>query len=132
MGIDIKWDNEEKTIILTTYSGEFTWDELEAMNRESEVMLDSVDHEVDILVNLKDLVLPKNTLANFPKIAQAPSLTHSRVGLLVLFGASHFAQTLLDLLGKVYSTAASIVIVPTLEEAYEVIAEHRQARDQSA
>jgi hypothetical protein len=132
MSIDIEWDNEEKTIILTTYSGEFTWDEFEATSRETEAMLKGVDHEVDILANLEDLTIPKDALANFPKIAQAPYFTHSHVGLMVFFGASHFAQTLIDLLGKVYSTATSIVVVPTLEEAYEVIAEHRQARDQSA
>jgi hypothetical protein len=132
MGIDIKWDNEEKTIILTTYSGLFTWDEFEAMSRETESLLESVDHEVDILAGLEDLVIPKDALANFPKIAQAPYFTHPRVGLTVFFGASHFARTLLDLFGKVYNAAASMVTVPTLEEAYEVIAEHRQARDQLA
>jgi hypothetical protein len=132
MSIDIRWDNKEKTIIRHTYSGEFTWDEFAAMNRETEAMLDSVDHEVDILANLEDLVMPKDALANFPKVARAPYFTHSRVGLVVFSGASHFAQTLIDLFGKVYGTAARVVTVPTLEEAYEAIAEHRQARDRSA
>ncbi len=132
MSIDVRWDNEEKTIIRHTYSGLYTWDEFEAMSRETEALLESVDHEVDILASLEDLVIPKDALANFPKIAKAPYFTHSRVGLTVFFGASHFARTLLDLFSKVYNAATSMVTVPTLEEAYEVIAEHRQARDRSA
>jgi hypothetical protein len=132
MSLNVEWDDEEKTIILVTQSGGFAWDEWETVGRELEAMIDSVDHRVDVITDISDLVVPKDTLANFPKAARMPSLTHPSVGLTVFSGGSRFVQTLANLFDKVYRPGEKLVFVSTLEEAYEVIAEHRQARDKSA
>jgi hypothetical protein len=132
MGIEVKWDDEEKTIIRHTYSGQFTWDELEAVNHELKAMLDSVDHRVDFIGDIENVKIPRDALSNYPKMASSPVFTHPNAGLAVMLGTSRFAETMLGLFGKVFYQTSRIVTASTPEEAYEIIAAHRQARDRSA
>jgi hypothetical protein len=132
MSFNVEWDDEGKTIILITQRDSFVWDEWEALGHELEAMIDSVDHRVDVITDIRDITIPKDTLANFPKAARMTSLTHPSVGVTVFFGGSHFVQTLANLFEKFYRPGEKLVFVSTLEEAYEVIAEHRRARDKSA
>ena len=47
MAVTAEWENEEKTIILYAFSGEWTWEEFDVVAHDVGAMLDSVDHKVD-------------------------------------------------------------------------------------
>ena len=128
MGITNTWDNEEKTIIHQAYEGVWSWAEFDAAQQESGVMLDSVDHKVGLIIDIEKSTIPeaKTALAKFSDIAAVPALTHPNAGLAVVAGASRLAATLIEAFGKFHKPAAErMAVVPTLEEAYEIIAEHR-------
>ena len=128
MGITNTWDNEEKTIIHQAYVGTWSWDEFDAAQQESGAMLDSVDHRVDLIINIEKSTIPdvRTALTKFPDIANVPALTHPNAGLAVIAGARQLAATLIEAFGEFYKPAADkIEIAATLEEAHELIAEHR-------
>ena len=129
MPITIKWDNEDKTIIRVDFVGEWTVDDYNVVNREEEAMLDSVDHKVDIIGVLENITMPKDALANFWRFSATPGYTHPNAGLMVHVVDSRFAKTMVEIFGRVYKQLAEkIVIVSTLEEAYETITEYKRFR----
>ena len=130
MGITAEWDNEEKTIIRHIYVGEITWDEFETVaHRHTTIMLDSVEHIVDIIADVEKVIPPKGILAHFREIASSAPFTHPNAGLVVMVRAGSFVMTTINLFCKVYNQLGEkLVTVPTLEEAYAIIAEHRQHR----
>ena len=131
MPVKATWEDEEKTIIRHTYSGEWDWDEFNASVSKIETMLDGIDYKVDFIAYLEDLALPKDALANYPKIAQAAPFTHLNADLLVVVtGAGRFAEAMAGVFGKVFKqSGGKFRIVPTLEEAYEAIAERQRFRE---
>jgi hypothetical protein len=55
MSIDSRWDNPQHTVILTTYSREWTWDEFrEHESHEIGMMLESVSHPIVILSDMRN------------------------------------------------------------------------------
>ena len=129
MGITAEWINDEKTILHQFYAGEWTWDDYEASIRERTAMLDSVDHKVDVITDVSEMIVPKDALANLSKITASSAFTHPNMGLLVIVGASRFVQIMSNIAVKFGGIkAGKIVVVPTLEEAYEVVKEQQLRR----
>ena len=52
MTITVTWDNEDKTIVRTEISGNWTWEEYHDALTETYALVRSVDHEV-ALINLR-------------------------------------------------------------------------------
>ena len=128
MPITLKWDNEEKTIIRIDFVGEFTWDDINAIAHEEQVLLDSVEHKADFIVDLEKVILPKDTLANFSKIVSTPIIMHPNAGLIVVIGTNRFVEAILNIFGSVYKQGEKIVTVASLEEAYKAIKEQQLRR----
>ena len=129
MGVTVAWDNTEKTIMRFDYTGDWTWDDFDAVEPDLQAMMDSVDHQVDTIVVLETSSVPLGALARFSTIVNSPSFTHPNAGLTVVVGASGLARALADIFGKAHKqTAAKIAMASTLEEAYAIIAEHRRLR----
>ena len=75
MGIVLEWENGQHTIIRWTFSGAWTWDDFEAAQREFHAMLNTVDHNVDVIADLRQSqLLPKDTFANFKRLERAKEL----------------------------------------------------------
>ena len=122
MSITNAWDNAEKTIIRQTWT-DWTWDEYAAASSEHKAMLDTVKHVVDLIVDVKSIIFPKNILSLLPKFAAATSFTHPRAGLVVVMGASPTAAAIGKTFCKVHSLLSrKVFFAPTLEEAHQIIA----------
>jgi hypothetical protein len=132
MSIDVRWDDEERTIIHFTYEGAFTWDELAAVHREMGEMMDGVNRQVDVITEFANAVIPDGALTNFPRVVRLTFLLDPRIRLMVVVGADRFACALVELFGRLYGVVDKLKLTATLEEACEIIAEHRRARDKSA
>ena len=58
MAIELRWDDQAKTIIREDYRGQWTWDNFFAMSAQANDMMKSVPHTVDIIANMKDGMMP--------------------------------------------------------------------------
>lgn len=124
MPIEIQWDDDAKTIIRENYLGQWTWDNFFAMSTQAAEMMQTVDHRVDILANMKDGIMPMSgaSMSNSRQVLLAlPSnwgvivvVTNSFVSVL----ASVFKQFDVQLGTKMHTT-------DSLEKAYQIIAADR-------
>jgi hypothetical protein len=134
MTILVNWDNAEKTTILYTIHGRWTWEDLYDALDKGRGMMDSVSHEkVDFIVDMSDCkLLPDNALSNFARMTNKP---HPKNGRMVMVGATTFVRALLNMLGRYQGAndnAKAVKAVPSVEEARNVIAAYRQQDAQNS
>ena len=60
MGVNVLWDNEEKTIIRQDYQGPWTWNEFFQACAQSAGMMREVTHRVDLVADLKQGIMPRS------------------------------------------------------------------------
>ncbi|NDJ52318.1 MAG: hypothetical protein GYB68_04425 [Chloroflexi bacterium] len=122
MAIHSVWANESKTIMAVVFEGQWTWDEYFASVDERTVMMDSVNHQVDFIVDFRDSApLPKMALKNLAKAAQQ---THPNQGMTVIVGATK--KTIARALEIFSRTFYDLSFVNNNEEAFKLIEGARQ------
>lgn len=52
MGIELYWDNDDRTIMLVEVRGEFTWDEMYAALNKIKKVTDAVPYEIGAILDL--------------------------------------------------------------------------------
>src|SRR5437016_4023177 len=128
MTIHVTWDDLEKTTILYTINGRWTWSDLYDALDIGRDLMDSVSHEhVDFIVDMtKCKLLPDNALSHFARVSNKP---HDKSGHMIMAGATTFVRTLLNAMGRYQGTgsrAKSVKAVPTVEEARVILAAQRR------
>ncbi len=127
MAMNVMWDNPEKTTILYTIHGRWTWDELYQTLDQGRDLMDTVSHDkVDFIVDMTDCkLLPDNALSHFARMSSKP---HPKSGRMVMAGATSFIRALLNVMGKYQGTGAqaqTVLAVQTVAEAREVLIAYR-------
>jgi hypothetical protein len=129
MSIHVSWDDAEKTTILYTIDGRWTWNDLyDALDLGRDLM-DSVSQEhVDFIVDMTACkLLPDNALSHFARMANKP---HPKSGRMIMAGATAFVRALLNVMGRYHGTdvrAKAVKAVATVEEARAVLVAQRRA-----
>lgn len=67
MPIDIDWDNPSKTIITCEFDAEWSWNDVFAMNREIEKMMDTVSHPVRVVIIMRGKKFPQSGTLTYTK-----------------------------------------------------------------
>ena len=126
MPITVQWDNEEKTIIYYTFDGAWTWDEFYAVYRDVYAMLDTVQHPVHAIVDLRSSrLLPRDTLTQMRRLTYEQ---HENGGMTVFITSNPLAHTFYTLLTNLYRRALEIFrLAATPEEAYQMLATDDEA-----
>ncbi len=130
MGYSIKWDNEEKTIILFEIEPQWEWDKLHEMVKEQVAMMATVNHPVHTIIYTQgeNIVVPTNALSNFRRLI---NLTHPNEDGVVIVGGPTLVQTLFSMLNKIYGVRDVIdrfMFVSTMEEAYAALEEYEKSK----
>jgi len=122
MGIVVKWDNPEQTVIRFVYSGQWTFGDLfDAMGSAGELM-DTVDHTVHGIIDMQDSKLMPNGVLSLGR--NVTMRKHPHQGKSIVVGASGFARTLYDVYRKVYRTTfdeSAYGFASSLEEARRLL-----------
>jgi hypothetical protein len=123
MGIRVEWDNLEKTIIRHIYEGTWTIDDYYGLIDENYAQIDSVDHRVDIINDLRDMAgTPPNMV---PAIRYAARKAHEREGINVMVASTRYVQMLVDAIDRAVGKPTMVIHTRTMEEAREIIAKSR-------
>jgi hypothetical protein len=126
MGIRVQWDNDDKTIVRWDFDGPWKWDDYFVAQLESNRLLDSVDHLVDIIGNIqKSRLLPPSAVSVYRSSLKsaAPNL-----GLIVLVGSSSFVRQMVNIFMKLFrfkGPGTDFRFADSEEEARQIIAEYR-------
>lgn len=128
MSVQVFWDNPEKTVVRYDFEGRWTWDEFYPAYKQAIEMELSVAHRVDVIVNLEQARLfPDNMLSHLKVISdkQPPN-----IGVSVLVTRNGFVHSMYNVGVKFYGKIRHYFrTADTLQEAYEIIAEMRQAAE---
>ncbi|MBI1282122.1 MAG: hypothetical protein GC179_28605 [Anaerolineaceae bacterium] len=122
MGIVVQWDNAEQTVIHFVYSGQWTFGDLFDVMQDARVLMDSVDHPVHGIIDLRDSKLMPNGVLSLGRIVTMRK--HHNQGKSIIVGANGFARTLYDVYRKVYRTTfdeSSYAFASSLDEARQML-----------
>lgn len=125
MAIDLAWDETDSQIIRVDVRGDWTWDMMERALEQAIGMMDSVDHKVHYIIDIREGRLD---LASAMKQAQqaATPETHRNEGVKVVVGASFMIRTLYSAYRKMIERMGKdqeFLFADTPEEARAMIAE---------
>ncbi len=127
MPVQMRWDNEEKTILVAAYVGSWTWEEFFAARDQANRQLDEVDHQVDIIHDWSQSGgFPHNIFANAKSLI--PKM-HPRTARNVHVGVSPYFMTMWQLFSRLYAAVAGekkFVFVNTLDEARKILTAEKQ------
>ena len=123
MGIQVEWDNAEKTIIRHIYEGMWTIDDYYGLIDENFRQIDSVDHRVDIINDLRNMTGMPHNMA--PAVRYAARKAHEREGINVMVSSPRYVQMLVDAIDRAVGKPTQVIYTGTMEEAREIIAKSR-------
>ena len=128
MGIQVLWDNPEKTIIRYDFSDSWTWDEFYQVRVEGNNMAESVSHPVVALINLQGQVsLASGALVQGKRIARTKP---ENISMQVIVSTNGLIKSLFPVFTRLNPNLAnSYRVVPTLEAARALAAELQTAPD---
>jgi hypothetical protein len=123
VGVNVQWDNLEKTIIRYDFSGRWTWDEFYAAYEIAKAMLIGTTQKVYFIMNSTDEVSRKYTPPN--------ALTHMisigrkavpNAGKVISVSGNAFTRVLFQMVSKVNPKLVdSYAFASTLEEARAMV-----------
>ena len=119
MGIVVRWDDKNKSVIRHVYEGNWTLEEYIEASQETYALIDEVDYEVHLLVVVTDGVRPLSDMI----IAARDDRTqrHERQGKVVVVGASSFMILFTRVIAAVRPGARNVKFVSTEDEAYRIL-----------
>ena len=123
MPVQIDWENQDHTIVRMELIGHWTWDEAYDGSSIGYTMLESVDHVVNVIIDLrKSTGLPLLALTHARNMI---ARRHPRTGLTVFIGTNSLFLTLWRIFSSAYKQVAhtqEFAFARDAEEAYRIFA----------
>jgi hypothetical protein len=92
MAINTKWDDAKQTRVLVEFESSWTWAELDDALAAIDRLILSVNHTVDIIIDLEGSKIPKDFLTAAKNLLANPERRDNE-GNRVVIGASDFMRT---------------------------------------
>lgn len=123
MPITVCWDNVSKTIIRCEFDVVWTWNDVFAINRDIDGMMDTVDHPVHILIVMASQAFPKTGTLIYTKHLFIH--THRNYANHVVFvGGNVLIKTFEQIIRKAYAQSMSNIhshYADTLDDARRLL-----------
>lgn len=87
MGIITRWDDKQQTIVLLEFETSWTLDDLKQAVQEADALIGSVDHRVDLLIDIEDSRMPSDFMG-MARVLLAEGEARANEGRRVVVGAS--------------------------------------------
>jgi hypothetical protein len=127
VGIRVVWDNEAQTIIRHIYEDPWSTADYYAHIDQHYVLLEQRNHVLDIINDLRNTSQLPNDIVT--AVRSASQKTHPNEGVIVMVGANNLFRSLIQVMYRVADNdIKNIVMVDTMDEAYEIITTERAKR----
>ena len=123
MAIVTRWDNKKKTVILLEFESEWTWEELEAAVQKADGLIGSVEHYVDLIIDLEGTTIPRDVL-NAAKTLLASGEARPNEGARVVVGANGALKTIYQTIQKTFNSAVEgreVLFAPNIADARAIL-----------
>jgi hypothetical protein len=127
MPVTVDWYTREQNIVVYQFVHPWTWDDYHAAAKKAWVMINNVQHIVDIILDFSSShSIPAHAVKHFKREATHP---HANRGLIIIVGANAFIRAVGKKLVKAYaSMAQSLQYAATYDEAALLIEQERSRR----
>ncbi len=115
----VQWGNDERTIIHEIYEGVLTVEDYYQASEETNRLLDTVPHAVDVIADASRITLIKGNMLNAARQVSLKSRPNQRM--VVVVKPDLMIEILISIITKLFP-GMDIRTVKTLEEAYAFIA----------
>ncbi|MAS34868.1 MAG: hypothetical protein CL610_12730 [Anaerolineaceae bacterium] len=125
MSVTVRWANSEQTISCLVFKRPWTWDEFYTTYKTAWTMTNSVDHQVDIILDMShSRPFPVGSL---PHLIHHPYRPHANRGVVVVVTPMRgYIETLLNVARRrKLAVVANFYIADNMEDAYATIAAKR-------
>lgn len=128
MPILISWENNEKTIIKTSFVGNWTWADFPIIRAQAIEMMKSVNHQVDFIGDLSETVrMPKGAFSVGRSIINNQQKNEGNA---VIIGTSPIVRVLFHTFVNTYPAIRNQYFYATsLDEAHTIIKRIQQNRE---
>lgn len=126
MGIHVRWDDAEQTILYCEFEAEWDLNDFHKMIDDMYAFMTSVNHPVYTINDYTKSKMPPRQWLSTGRHVQQRSSINSELSIVV--GANTFVKVMLNVAQKLFLNNMHIVTTDTVDEAYRLIAEKRQAR----
>ncbi len=119
MPVTVDWYNPEKTILCYTFDVQWTWDDIQNVLEIAFSLIDSVDHPIHVLLDLRaNTSPPRISAAGLRQVAHSPATHHPNVTRIIIIGGGPMIRVLYDIFSRIYPQAAAYYqFADTLETA---------------
>ncbi len=129
MSIELYWDNDDQSVLLCEFEGQWTWDEMFATLNTVRKITAKAEHEIAAIIDLRHGVhLPGGTLFtadNLDKAKQIVRMGDEGTGPLYIVGANAAVRTIYATLAPMNRRAtANIHFVDSLRRARALLSKH--------
>lgn len=125
MAITLAWDETDNRIIHVNVDGDWTWDMMESALNEAIGMMDSVNHRVHYIIDIRTGRLDLASALKQAQQAATPE-THHNEGVKVVVGANMMIRTLYGAYRKMIQRMGKdqeFLFADTIDEARAMIAQ---------
>jgi hypothetical protein len=126
MSITVVWaDTEEKTTLLWTFSGKWTWADYDEARAVSRSLTAGLGYPIYSIADFsKSPLLPKNALSRFQASAERSAF---ELALSVIVSKSTMIETFVNVVKRVYpKLGKKLATASTVDEAFSIIAERKK------
>ncbi len=104
MAIVTRWDNKKQTVVLLEFESEWNWQELEEAVQKADQLIGSVEHFVDLIIDLEGTTIPRDVLTA-AKTLLATGAARPNEGARVVVGANGPMRTIYQTIQKTFNNA---------------------------
>ncbi len=123
MAIITRWDNRRKTVVLLEFESEWNWEELEGAVQKADRLIGSVEHYVDLIIDLEGTTIPRDVLTA-AKALLASGEARPNEGARVVVGANGAIRTIYTTIQKTFNSAVEgreILFAPNMADARAIV-----------
>jgi hypothetical protein len=132
MGIEVTWENENKTIIQYVYDGRWTLREFDDARTQAAKLEETVTHRVDVIVDVRNSSLvPTGAISRGKQVMTTNQSSHPNEATAVIVGAGPLVRSIYDVVSKVYPDVVKrrgFRFARTMDEARAIIAQEASSR----
>lgn len=123
MAILTRWDNKKKTIVLLEFESEWTWQDLEGAVQRADALIGSVEHYVDLIIDLEGAAIPKDVFTAAKALLDSGEARPNE-GARVVVGANGAIRTIYQTIQKTFNSAVQgreVLFAANLSDARAII-----------
>jgi hypothetical protein len=125
MPITVDWYNADRTALIYTYNGRWTWHEFDRVVKQGNALMQTVGYTVHVIIDVREMSLIPTDVISTSNRQRISNLTPENHGKLIVYGinpALHFITSTVERIAPQWVASRNAVFMNSFEEIEDAIA----------